>query len=157
LVILDASSDVITANWSTEFWPRRFLGVLDGVGDFTKAEVIADMSKPELVHMNLGHFKNYMWSEPEVFDQKCRFLRLDLSATRSIFWQVLDFNLDEDDYGDDVVRFAGIGDATSQFAENDDGLAQYLLTETAAPELSIRDILGDISELTGMYYNGYSN
>jgi hypothetical protein len=149
IAVVDASEDVITVNWSTEFSPTQFVDAVEELadeGDVRAADVTLDV-RHELLSMSMEGLRRRMAEDgPKIFDHDCVFIRLDLSDTRTVAWQRLT---------DDGLVVAGFGDGTPQIVASHDGLAQSLMSTTATEPINADEVTQSLSELA-LRYQSYA-
>jgi len=144
LAVLDASAEVIAANWTATVGPALFVSATDrmfGLDDNTRV-ILSTTSDPEMQRTTMSGLRERLGDR--TFDTACEFVRLDLSETQSAFWERLP---DED------LTIVGFGDHTSTCTEDTEGLVRSLLTVTATPAVNPDEVLSSFRALAQQYAN----
>ena len=142
LAVLDASAEVVAANWTATVGPTAFVSATDrmfGLDDSTRV-ILSTTSDSEIQRTTMSGLRDMLGDT--AFDTACKFVRLDLSATQSAFWERLP---DED------RTIVGFGDHTVTVTEDAEGLVRSLLTATATPAVNPDEVLRSFRALAQQY------
>jgi amino acid transporter len=144
LAILDASAEVVTANWTATVGPALFVSATDRVFglDHNTSVILSTTSDSAIQRTTISDLLDRL--SASTFDVTCEFVRLDLSATQSAFWERLP---------DENLTVVGFGDHTSTFTEDTERLVRSLLTATATPAVDPDEVLGSFQELAQQHTN----
>jgi hypothetical protein len=140
--VLDVSLEVSTVNWTVGVPPGLFVSAIDRISDLAETDpVILQMSLEPGVHeTTVSELRRLV--RDEEFDLNCKFVRIDLSPTRSAAWHTLPSN------GDSFV-VTGIGEETAKITVGDSRkLIKELLTATATSKVDSQQVINSLTDLT---------
>jgi hypothetical protein len=141
LAVLDVSPEVSTVNWTASVSARGFISQIDRIADLAENDPVFLQIAPSRTYEIMVSSLRRL-ARDEVFNKSCEFIRIDLSATQSVAWQILP----QEDHRLIVV---GMGEQTDEIAagDNREFLAK-LLSATATSRIDSQEIISSLARLT---------
>jgi hypothetical protein len=147
IAVLDASVEVIAANWTARVGPAVFVSETDRLVSLDEnMDVILSVSpNSEIQKTTMSGLRDMLIDKN--FHTACQFLRLDLSTTQSAFWERLP------DEGLTVVGFSGYTSTFTGDTKDAVGLVEHLLAATATPAVNLDQVRSSVQTLARRYAN----
>lgn len=143
LAVIDVTSEFITMNWSTTSPPSSFVELANELRGARKADVVFAMTRIEETYFDYL-YEVWVLKHRSLFDELCKFIRFDLSKTRSIAWQRLPEGL----------VLVGFGESTNRIAKRRDQDTEMLLRATATDRLEPDELSQSFFQLANLAANG---
>lgn len=136
--VLDISPEVSTVNWTARVAPGHFVSEINRIADLSETDpVLLQMStESRSIETTVSPLRD--WIRDEAFNMNCQFIRIDLSPTRSVAWQMLPGN-------GESLTIAGMGEETGRVTlEENKNFLRELLSATATLQVNSHVVLSSL-------------
>lgn len=142
-VVIDVTSEFVVVNWTSR------------VNAVTFIDLITELEDPPLdsdswfrlanqLHEGRTSFSSICNGRRTGYLESCQFLRVDISETRSVAWEL----------AGSALRLTGLGDDTSIFASGETDVLATLIQRTATTSVTGHEVLESAVTLAREYGQG---